>query len=469
MTASSPPEARPSRESTDAAPRVPVFARPGEWSLTRRFSILGVVTIAIVFTVTTFIVSRFLVEEMLRRDAELTSQFAQNVANQMLDAMPPGSSEAARLLSMRAFFERITSMPEVLRANVYGLDRQVLWSSNSAIIGKIFEFNPELDEALAGRLAIEAAILERRDFVKPEHVFLGAMSGDFVEYYVPVWDLSRSRVLGVVELYKEPAALYNSIYRGVRTIWVCVTIGALILFAALLVVVRRADLLIRDQRRELVTNETFAAIGEVASAIAHNIRNPLASIRTSAELLDDGRPESGARDIIGEVDRVEAWVRNLLTYTQVGTRASSQIDVNATVRASMHEFGRDFERQRIALDLDFATDLPSVVVDPMVLPQILHTLVGNAVDAMPNGGRITITTQRDDPTRTVVIAIADNGPGMSPDQLERAFIPFQSTKKYGIGIGLPLVRRTLHRLGGAIQVTSATGVGTTARVSLPAA
>ena len=115
-------------------------------------------------------------------------------------------------------------------------------------------------------------------------------------------------------------------------------VGGLLLYLALIGIVRQADAVMRDQQRRLVEGERLAIVGEMASAVAHSIRNPLSSIRTSVELAldhDPGRFQEPANDIVAEVDKIEAWIRELLAFTRPGSIKREAVDVNQVVRASL--------------------------------------------------------------------------------------------------------------------------------------
>jgi two-component system sensor histidine kinase HydH len=162
------------------------------------------------------------------------------------------------------------------------MDRRIVWSTDQALIGQRFDNNPELEQALAGNLVSEVGWLDGND--KPEHIALAAGTGGrFIEAYMPM--RRGVAVIGVVELYKVPTALDAAISRGKRIIEISAALGGLALFATLYWIVRRGALLIHRQQAELGRMEALAAVGQMASAIAHSLRNPLAGIRSSAELL----------------------------------------------------------------------------------------------------------------------------------------------------------------------------------------
>ncbi len=446
--------------------------------LTRWFSLLSLGSILVVGVVSASLLSRFMIEQTLHRDGVVTMEFVQGliraheaepfffrVAHERgADAqVPTPSPELGRL------FKLITAMPDVIHINVYDAHSRVIWSSNKQALGKRLGDNPELAEALQGELKIESEILEGANYLKPEHAFLPFKHENFVENYVPIYGADQRGVIGVVEIYKSPAPLFRTIHSLTRWIWLSALIGSAFLFLMLLWMVRRADNLIRAQQRQLVASESVVAVGEMASTVAHGIRNPLASIRSSAELIVDaiGNPKERGEDIVGEVDRLEGWVKNLLTYAHQGSATVQPLDLNSVVRAAAEGFGREMQRLGVSHALELQEPLPKVNGDAALLSQMFNSLIANALEAMPDGGSLSIKTKLDSAVGCVDVTVRDTGVGIARGELDKIFLPFHTTKKKGLGVGLPLVKRTIERLGGAIEVTSAPGAGTAVRLRIP--
>src|SRR5262249_43903369 len=144
--------------------------------------------------------------------------------------------------------------------------------------------------------------------------------------------------------------------------------------------VRRADTVIRVQHERLVQSERLAAIGEMSSAVAHGLRNPLAAIRSSAELAfaADATRSGEARDIIDQVDRLEAWVRERLASAQPPAGGGEAVDVGGGVRASLEAFARELERRQVRASASIDDRLPPVTSDPLMLGQVVNSLIANA-------------------------------------------------------------------------------------------
>jgi two-component system, NtrC family, sensor histidine kinase HydH len=419
--------------------------------LTRWFSVLSLVSIALVGILSAVSLSRFMIVQMLHRDGVVTQDFVQGLMRMYdsaayfatVNGQRDAASEAARMqqfADLRRTFAQIAQMPDVVHTNVYNKDRRIVWSSNPQAVGRKWdEANHELEEALAGELAIESEILEGANYIKPEHSFLKSNLVSFVENYIPIFGSAKT-VVGVVEIYKSPRPLFETIRSLNRWIWTTALAGSAFLFLMLLWMVRRADAVIRGQQRRLVASETLAAVGEMASAVAHGIRNPLSSIRSSAELVVDSSDSAKeqAEDIIVEVDRLEGWVKNLLTYAQQGPGQLKRVKLDAAVESAVDGFRREAERLGVAVDVTTQAELPEIVADASLLTQVFNSVIANALEAMPDGGKLSVSTARAPGKDCIDVIIRDTG----------------------IGI-------TAERLGGTVEVQSQVGIGTSVKLCIP--
>jgi len=436
------------------------------FNLSRWFAAVGLVSIASISGVSGWLLSGFLTERMLRQEGRLTQQFVDSIVRVEKAGVHFAGGARGRPQELKDFVRHVSDLPDVLRANLYSHDRTIIWSSDPALIGRQFRDNPELEEALRGELVVHGGEESKR-----EHADLNHRFPFFVEIYSPVRDESGDQIIGVIELYRTPVALFEAISAGRRAVWIGAALAGVFLYVALFWMVRRADDLIRVQRERLVQSETLAVVGEMSSAVAHGIRNPLASIRSSAELALESEPpqwREAARDIVAEVDRLESWVRELLSYSQPLAGKLESIQVGPLVRASLQSFERELERRGIRASVRAGETLPPVAADPLILGQVFNSLIANALEAVERDGDIEVTVQRDG-ERRLRVSIQDSGPGMSRAQLASAFKPFYTTKPRGIGVGLPLAKRVIERFGGSIVLASEPGKSTTVDVMLPVA
>jgi signal transduction histidine kinase len=229
---------------------------------------------------------------------------------------------------------------------------------------------------------------------------------------------------------------------------------------------------LRETQRELAQRERLAAIGEIAATVSHELRNPLGTLVSSIDVLRRSIPSPGdaAR---GELDRIQrnVWrcvriIDDLLDYSRKRPLSLTTVDLDVWVRQQLAE-QRPVDCVRI--DQDLAAGI-AVLVDDERLRQALVNLVQNAIHAVEaqrraDGGEITVRTRTE--TDAVVLSVSDNGCGMTSDVSARAFEPLFSTRPFGTGLGMSLVKRIVEQHGGEIAIESAPGRGTTVTLRLP--
>ena len=447
------------------------------YNLLRSFSLLSLICIVLLSTALAIILSRFMTKELLQRDASVSSQFVESLTHvekvwsyfEGAQTEPPDPEVVA---FFRAFFEQFLLQSDVIRANVYARDETVIWSSTQSLIGTRFGLNDDLEGALHGQVMIELGTVGVDD--KAEHVeFEPALRGQrFIETYIPVRSRDRQAVVGAVEIYRLTHELFGAIDTGTHLIWTCSLIGGALLYLSLFGIIRRASAVIDQQQTRLAESEVMAAIGEMASAIAHGIRNPLASIRSSAELValhDLEGARTAAKDIVNSVDHLSEWIRRFLHQAHIDKIESTNVDFNEIIRGSLADLGVAINRQDVDLTMDLAEDLPPVLGHPVILEHVINGLIANSLEAMPKGGRLQVTTRAGRGGEVVEVQIADSGHGISATMNERLFRPLATTKRDGLGMGLALSRRAIMRSGGTIELTGSDGHGARVIIRMPAA
>jgi len=234
-----------------------------------------------------------------------------------------------------------------------------------------------------------------------------------------------------------------------------------------------------DVEEHLRQNEKLSALGLLAAEVAHEIRNPLTVMKMLYHSLDLKFPASDprARDVtvMGQkMDHLNKIVEQILDFARSSEPKLSPVDVNQLVEDLGLLTRHKLKHQNIELVRLLAPDLPLVMADAVQLEQAFLNLILNATQAMPNGGRLTLTTSvmapaRGEKTSHVVITFKDNGEGMSIEQQKRAFTSLlNTTKNTGTGLGLAIVHRVVETHRGQIKLKSRPGHGTTISLSLPA-
>jgi len=230
---------------------------------------------------------------------------------------------------------------------------------------------------------------------------------------------------------------------------------------------------LRAMERQVKRAERLATIGTLAAGIAHELRNPLASISGSVELLratpDEGSEDRALMDIVNrEVGRLDALVSQLLDYANPRPPQAVRFDLRSLLEETITVFRQDQSFADVELGLeDSASSEPFwIVADPSKMRQVVWNLMRNAADASRRGGRsVRIALVRS--ARDAVVEIHDDGPGISDQDLERIFDPFFTTKSTGTGLGLAIVQSIVEEHEGHIAIHTRPGEGTTFEVRVP--
>ncbi|MCE5980755.1 HAMP domain-containing sensor histidine kinase [Pseudomonas wadenswilerensis] len=465
-------------------------ASPAPAAVRKPFDLLrwyAFVSLAIILSVAVglgLISSRFVINESVERDALLTAQFIQAIASAevrsvaipnvrtMGDLLDPRLDQAfadvspeARRAARGEFLDHIAHLPDMLLANIYAPDRMVIWSTNPALIGKMIDADDDLDQAFLYKRRVSASY-HTVDQARSEQKFVTPPEQLFIENYIPLFDADGENVTAMVEIYKEPRDLIVRIERGLLLIWLAIAVGAGVVYLGLFWIMHRAARQLAIQQKQLISNETFVALGEMSSAVAHSLRNPLASIRSSAELaqeIEEGPAQKNIGDIISQVDRMSHWVRQLLQSLRPLNDAAEPVELLRILQDSLQAFEPQLLRQGVKVQID-AVPAVQVFSQPVLLGQIFNSLIANGLEAMPEGGTLRIEPVRHN-RHSLILRLCDTGKGMSDQQQRMAFKPFYSTKQGGLGVGLVLVRRIMESFGGTVRLSSREGKGTCVQLS----
>ena len=446
------------------------FSAEGTIALTRGFAVAGSLAIGAFSVGMGLVLSQQLETRLLERDAAVSRDFVQSIVRiQQAEALLEGSLQSQSSAPME-FFSHLAAMPDVLRANVYSPTGRVLWSSQPELLGRTFAANPELDRALTGRVVVN---LEHEDHehhphaLKAEHHDLAESRIPFVESYLPIYAGQKATPVAVVELYRQPVALIEAIEDAQRRVMAGALGGGLALFILLILFVRRTERALNDRQRRLLEAETLGVVGEISAAVAHSIRNPLGSIRSTAELQIEvaGDPQGVHADTIHHVDRIEHLVRTMLTCASGSTERQGPADLSEVLRATARSFEPDLKQQGVGLNLELPAQLGAVRADPVLLQQVFNSLLANAAEAVRQGGRIELLARK--VGRMALVEVMDTGHGIPSEKLREIFKPFYTTKARGLGLGLPLARRIVRRVGGELRIDSRPGQGTCVQVEFP--
>ncbi len=232
------------------------------------------------------------------------------------------------------------------------------------------------------------------------------------------------------------------------------------------------------QKERLVQSERVAAWRELARRLAHELKNPLFPLQLTVENLIRARDQNPAvfdeifressQTLLAEISNLKGIISRFSEFSKMPQPQLQRVQVNEVVEAVARLFQAQFKaqgRETIQCRLELEQRLDPIAADPELLHRALSNLVLNAMDAMPNGGMITLRTfQRDG---KVVVHVEDTGTGLTPEEAERIFTPYYTSKQHGTGLGLAIVQSVISDHGGTISVQSQPGKGATFVIELP--
>jgi two-component system CheB/CheR fusion protein len=233
------------------------------------------------------------------------------------------------------------------------------------------------------------------------------------------------------------------------------------------------ELRVKDQASKLVDSETLAAIGKTAGMVGHDIRNPLQAISSDiylvkTELLEvpEGKAKEGIKEslegIEKNVDYINKIVQDLQDYARPGIPIAKETNLEEFCQAVLFKNGVP---ENITANCKVSSNVKKIMIDQSMLQRILNNLVSNAVQAMPNGGKLTLSAYGE--ADNTVIEVQDSGVGIPEDVKSKLFTPLFTTKAKGQGFGLAVVKRLTETMGGTVTYESETGKGTKFIIRLP--
>ncbi len=224
-------------------------------------------------------------------------------------------------------------------------------------------------------------------------------------------------------------------------------------------------------RDELRHSEHLAALGRLLAGVAHEIRNPLAGIRSTVQLWqrlpEQARTPESMDAVVGAVDRLNAIVGRLLYFSRADHAERRLVDLNKLVNESLDLLAAQAGGQGITVERDLAANLPPVMASTNALREAILNLFTNAFQAMPQGGRLRCGTRFRPEASLIEFRVADTGPGVAEKVRPHLFEPFVTTRPDGTGLGLALCREIIQGHGGRIEVEASGPSGTTFLVILP--
>ena len=361
--------------------------------------------------------------------------------------------------------------------NIYDMENTISYSFDQAVIGKKDAGGKGFQDAVSGKTT--SKLLQRGNWVE---IFIGFSKDSRLITFAPLRaerPLSRisGPVLGVVEIVQDLSEDYKAIFNFQKRVIITGTIVMGVLFLVLLFVVKRGESIIEKRAQErlrlieqLSHAERLSTLGEMVAGISHEIRNPLGIIKSSSELLKKKMSRYDPSDsipsiILEESSRLNNIITDFLDYAKprspnlILCRIEDVLEKNITFLASQ------INEEGCSIEKDYDNDLPEILADPEMLYQAFLNILINAMQAMPEGGKIHIKIVSSG--NTVTIYFEDEGEGIPENILNKIWDPFFTTKVKGTGLGLGIVKNIIESHHGSIQVINRSVCGARVKVEMP--
>ena len=395
-------------------------------------------------------------EEFARRLEVMAATAASQVSAADVEEARRLGEEGGGYLALQLVLETLRAYPGTFNASMIDSSRSVIFDGR----GPGYERQPSPLDTLA-RAGLDRALSGHAAVSPPFRLGAGAGRAGFA----PVRD-AGGRVVAVVAVEARADYLAELRWLGQRLMLTTLVIGLAILILAA-AIFRITQSAVRLERR-LSRSENLAAMGRLTATLAHEIKNPLAIIRGSAQRLGKLEPEAQrmADFVVEEVDRLSRTVTRYLQFARGETSEPGAGDAIVALSATLDLLEGEMRARRVTLERSGTSPAAAPVrLDNESLKQVYLNLILNALEAMPEGGTLRVAIGE---ARTgIEVRIADTGAGIEAERLRELHQPFVTTKAQGSGLGLFLTRRLLESAGGTLAIDSQVGHGTTCVIRLP--
>jgi nitrogen-specific signal transduction histidine kinase len=230
---------------------------------------------------------------------------------------------------------------------------------------------------------------------------------------------------------------------------------------------------LRSLEEQVQRSDRLAMIGQIAAGTAHEIRNPLTSIKGFLQILKNSLSEKGmdkelsyTEIMLDEINRINGLVSEFLLLSKPKDTVFYKVNISTVINEILPIIRNEAILHNVTVEYESKPSLPEIVADRELLKQVFLNICKNGIEAMGEGGTLTIREKVDREEGRVCVDIHDTGPGIPAFLIDKIFDPFFTTKEEGIGLGLSVCQRIIHDMGGVIRVKSK-GFGTTFTISIP--
>ena len=454
--------------------------------LVKYFAFAGLIVIFLVTIILTVLNTHWVKSMQRKKSEDYARLLIENLNHQVfLQFVIPVVMMSGKIqLSKREQFERMDSVVrstmhsfKVETVNIYSMDNQISYSFDPAMIGRQNYGGTGYMQARDGKW--NSKLVQRGNFLQ---ILLGSPKEVRLITFAPLRQESKvgqisGRVLGVVEIVQDLSEDYKTIFRIQILVIITCTVLMGALFVVLVYVVKRGESIIQKRAMErlrlkerLARAEKLSSLGEMAAGISHEIRNPLGIIRSSAELLKKKvakvDPTNTIPDIIiEESSRLNGIITNFINYAKPRSPNFAPCQVEEIIEKNITFLEPQINEQGYVIEKNYQNSLPKIMADSTMLYQSFLNILINAMQSMPDGGRVFVDISSNDHLLTV--HFDDEGKGIPPENLDKIWDPFFTTKDMGTGLGLGIVKNIIESHGGSVQIVNRAVRGARVTIELP--
>jgi two-component system sensor histidine kinase HydH len=469
--------------------------RPGKdldtFGLVKFFSLPGFVVI-LVFTVILTVLLTLRAQQMaLKKNEDYLILLASNLNHQIYQqfVLPTAYEKGGRITLSDP--EQSQRLDTVVRTTIHGFHVEQLNQYDQEGVFSYSTAQLPLGKKCNDVVGVQRALAGENYFELPGYsnlwsiIWPGSYQRQSLKAYIPFRLEDKvipqtGPVVGVIEIDQNISGDLAEIanFRLIILITLIVIMG--LLFVVLRQIVKKAGTILErrqeEQRRlegQLHQSERLAALGEMTAGVAHEIRNPLGIISSTAELLqarlDRYEPKNRlAQIIVEESNRLNEKVTEFLDFARPRVPNLHPCDLEVTLDRGLELLAPEIDRLSIKVTREYQLNGQPLMVDQDLLYQAFLNILLNAIQAMPQGGHLTVSTLPGPHGQGGAIRFQDDGEGIEPEALNKILNPFFTTKEKGSGLGLPIVKSIIEAHQGSLDISSTAGAGTTVTIIIPA-
>ncbi|BCO09682.1 two-component sensor histidine kinase [Desulfolithobacter dissulfuricans] len=460
------------------------------FQLVKYFAFTSLSVILVASLVLSWAVSNKARQVLLARSEAYSLLFAENLNRQVfLQFVLPTVVRYGRIaLSNEEQFARLDMIVRNITRGM-GIDSVTIFDSRENIIS--YSTRPELvGKRNVGGIEYQKALQgENSTVLESQGTIFNLLPGTppvtcKLKTYIPFrqehqFGERSGTIMGVIEVVKDLSGDLRAIIEMQARIIVLSLAIMGMLFGVLSLIVARGKRILEERAEErrrleekLHEAQRLATLGKMVAAVSHEIKNPLGIVRSTAEILSKRISkvapgnEHLADIIVEETTRLDNIVREFLDFARPRDPKMQRGSLNELILRATRFMEPEFEKHGVVLNLQLYPHLPDVVMDSEQIYQVLLNMMFNAVQAMPEGGTLTLTTRPCTRGAGVILEVADTGVGMEREKMEQIFTPFFTDKNRGTGLGLAIAKNIVEKHGGRIEVESRQGEGSVFTVYL---